>query len=128
VRLLIDENVPRSVANLFVERGHEVIHVRDQLLPGTPDPVVAAVGDSMNAIVVTWNRSDFRSLASRFSTLSGRQLRNLGLIVFRCNEAQGRRRLEQFIDLVEFEYELCQQRNDRRLIVEIGKSYFKVQR
>lgn len=128
MRLLIDENVPRSVVDLFAERGHDVILVRDRLLPGTPDPVVAAIGDEMGAIIVTWNRKDFRALASRYSVSSGRSLRNLGRIIFRCNEAHGRRRLAEFIELIEFEYEQSQSRRDKGLMVEIGESYFRLQR
>lgn len=40
MRLLIDENVPLSVAQFFEQRGHEVIYVRDILPAGTPDPVL----------------------------------------------------------------------------------------
>ena len=37
--LLIDENVPNSVAEFFAERGHHVSYVRDLLPAVTPDPV-----------------------------------------------------------------------------------------
>jgi hypothetical protein len=48
--LLIDENVPDSVTNFFVERGHEVILVREALPAGTADQVVAAVGDRLSEL------------------------------------------------------------------------------
>jgi predicted nuclease of predicted toxin-antitoxin system len=51
--LLIDENVPNSVAKFLADRGHDVRFVRDLLPAGTPDPVVAVVGDRLSAIVVT---------------------------------------------------------------------------
>lgn len=54
--LLIDENVPRSVAELFESRGHAVHFVRDLLPASSPDPVVATVGDRLSLIVVTWDR------------------------------------------------------------------------
>lgn len=128
MRLLIDENVPLSVATFFQRRGHEVIFVRDVLLPGTPDPVVAAIGDQMDAIVVTWNQKDFRELAARAPAGTRRRLRNLGRISFRCNETRGRGRIEQVIDYIEFEYEQCQTRSDPRLIMEIGESFIRIQR
>ena len=62
--LLVDENVPQSVADFFAARGHQVKQVRDILPAGTPDPVIAAVGDQMSAIVVTWDK-DFESLVGR---------------------------------------------------------------
>ena len=64
--LLIDENVPRSVADLFRERGHDVRLVLDLFLPGTPDPVIATIGDRMSALVVTWDK-DFDSLRLRLA-------------------------------------------------------------
>lgn len=128
MRLLIDEDVPRSVADLFQERGHEVILVRDVLLPGTPDPVVAAAGDQMEAIVVTWNQKDFRSLVARAPIGTRQMFRNLGRISFKCNESRGRSRVETVIESIEFEYEQCVKRRDPRLIMEIGESYFRVHR
>lgn len=41
--LLVDENVPASVADFLNARGYEVRLVREHLSAGTPDPVVAAV-------------------------------------------------------------------------------------
>ncbi len=53
--LLIDENVPDSVAAVFREHGRDVRLVRDLLGGATPDHVIAEVGDYLDAIVVTWN-------------------------------------------------------------------------
>jgi predicted nuclease of predicted toxin-antitoxin system len=62
--LLIDENVPNSVAEIFASRGHEVRFVRDLFPAGTPDPVIATIGERLSAIVVTWDR-DFEQLVKR---------------------------------------------------------------
>ena len=43
MRLLIDENVPDSVAQFFASRGHEVLYARDLLPRGTPDQVIAVL-------------------------------------------------------------------------------------
>ncbi|MEA2641644.1 MAG: hypothetical protein QOF51_3038 [Chloroflexota bacterium] len=128
VRMLIlaDENVPDSVAEFFRERGHEVHLVRELFLGGTPDPVIARIGDEMGAIIVTWNHKDFKHLAARIPSGEAARLRNLGRISFRCNEAHGRRRAEELIDLIEFEYAQVQQRHDRRLMIEILESVFRV--
>jgi hypothetical protein len=42
--LLIDENVPNSVAQLFASRGQDVRFARDLFPAGTPDPVIATIG------------------------------------------------------------------------------------
>lgn len=52
-RFLVDENVPASVAEFLVERGHKAAFVRDELTAGAPDPVVAMVAEEMAAIIVT---------------------------------------------------------------------------
>jgi predicted nuclease of predicted toxin-antitoxin system len=119
--LLIDENVPNSVAQLFIERGHDVHFVRDLLPAGTPDPVVAAVGDSLSAIVVTWDR-DFDSIVRRVPAAGRARFRRLGRISFRCNEVRGRPLLEEWITMIELRFAHTQTRSDTRMIVQIQES------
>lgn len=123
--LLIDENVPQSVADLFAERGHEVKFVRDLLPAGTPDPVIAEIGNRLSAIVVTWDR-DFDSLVRRIPTGSRTAFRKLGRISFQCNEARGRMLAEKWIASIEFHYEQARQDQDIRMIVQVQESGFKV--
>jgi predicted nuclease of predicted toxin-antitoxin system len=126
--LLIDENVPDSVAEFFRERGHDVRLVRELLPAGTADPVIATLGDEWGAIVVTWNHKDFKQLAKRVPVGERQRFRNLGRISFRCNEAKGRQRLEELIDFIEFEFASVQKRKDRRLLLEVGDSYLRLNR
>lgn len=128
MRLLIDEDVPQSVADFFRDRGHEVILVRDVLLPGTPDAAIAAIGDEIEAIVVTWNHRDFQRLASRVPMGARQRFRRLGRISFRCRQSRGRVRVGQVIESIEFEYEQSMKQRDTRLIMEIGDNYFRVLR
>ena len=122
--LLIDENVPASVASLFKDRGHDVMLVADLFPAGSPDPVIAAIADRMGAIVVTWDR-DFEQLVRRVPAGNRAQFRRLGRISFRCNEARGRRLLERWIDMVEFHYERAREQPDFRMIVQIQESGVK---
>jgi predicted nuclease of predicted toxin-antitoxin system len=124
---LIDENVPDSVTSFLRDRGHEVRLVREEFPAGTPDPVIAKVGDELAAIVVTWDK-DFRRLAARVPEGSRARLRRLGRISFRCNEANGRRRVEELIEWIEFEFAQVQKRRDNRLLIEIGETSFRVVR
>lgn len=123
--LLIDENVPASVAEFFAARGHAVKFVRDILPAGTPDPVVATIGDKLSAIVVTWDR-DFDKLVSRVPSGNRTAFRRLGRISFRCNEVEGKRLLEKWIDMIEFHYKRSLSDSDFRMIVQIQPSGFKV--
>jgi len=119
--LLIDENVPNSVAEFFLERGHDVRFVRDLFPGGTPDPVIATIGDQLSAIVVTWDR-DFEQLVRRIPEGNRARFRRLGRISFRCNEVRGRELLERWIDLIEFHYHQALAQADFRMIVQIQES------
>jgi len=123
--LLIDENVPESVTDFLRARGHDVRLVREVLPAGTADPILARIGDELEAIVVTWDK-DFRRVISRVPFGSRAAFRRLGRISFRCNEARGRARIEELIEWIEFEYAQVQKRRDKRLIVEIGDNSFRV--
>lgn len=123
--LLIDENVPMSVATFLTERGHDVRHVRDLFPAGTPDPVIASIGDKLAAIVVTWDR-DFDGFAKRIPAGNRTRFRRLGRITFRCNESEGRRQIERWIGHIEFHFASIASDSDARMIVQIQKNGFKI--
>jgi predicted nuclease of predicted toxin-antitoxin system len=124
VLLLIDENVPQSVAEYFAQRSHDVRFVRDLFPAGTPDPVIAAIGDRLSAVVVTWDR-DFDALVSRIPKGNRTAFKNLGRISFRCNEAHGRRLAEKWIRAIELHYDMARQSGDIRMMVVINESGFR---
>ena len=123
--LLIDENVPASVADFLRSRGHDVRFVRDLFPRGTPDPVIAAIGDQMSAIVVTWDR-DFESLVKRIPEGNRAKFRRLGRLSFRCNEAHGRTLIERWIGHVEFHFADVARTGEGRMIVQIQESGIKI--
>ena len=123
--LLIDENVPASVAAFFASRGHEVRYVRELFPAGTPDPVIAAMGDRLAAIVVTWDR-DFESIVKRVPEGNRARFRRLGRISFRCNEAKGRDLLERWIGHLEFHYARASEEPDFRMIVQLQESGIRI--
>jgi predicted nuclease of predicted toxin-antitoxin system len=123
--LLIDENVPNSVAEFLAARGHDVRFVRDLFPAGTPDPVIATIGDRLAAIVVTWDR-DFEDLVKRIPEGNRAKFRRLGRLSFRCNEVRGRQLIEKWIDLVEFHYQQALRHGDFRMIVQIQETALKV--
>lgn len=127
MRFLIDENVPASVTHFLRNRGHDVIHALDLFLPGELDEVIAAVAAQHEAIVVTWNRKDFKKITARRAPAGSREkLRKLGWITFKCKEPDGRRRIETVIDAIEFEHQQALSRHDKRVFVEIHAEFFKV--
>lgn len=124
MRLLIDENVPRSVAEFYGGRGHMVHYVRDLFPNSTPDPVIAKIGDRLSAVVVTWDK-DFRKLANRIPEGNRERFRRLGRISYQCNEVRGLALTERWIETMEFHYDQALKRSDLRMIVQIQESGFK---
>jgi predicted nuclease of predicted toxin-antitoxin system len=123
--LLVDENVPESVAEFLASRGHEVRYVRDVLPAGTPDPVIAAVGDRIGAVVVSWDK-DFEQLVRRIPVGNKTAFRRLGRISFKCAYPNGRRLVEKWIEYIEMHYERACADEDIRMIVEIQENAFKM--
>ena len=122
IPLLIDENVPESVTTFLRERGHDIKYVRELSLAGSPDPIVAAAGDRLEAVVVTFNHRDFKKLAARVAKGGEARLRRLGRINLRCREPKGRQRIEQVIDIIEMEYERANRRRDKRLLIDVTET------
>ncbi len=123
--LLIDENVPRSVGRFLEARGHDVRLVQELFPGGTPDPVIATLGDKLSAIVVSWDR-DFEALVSRIPKGGQSRFRRLGRISFKCNEVRGVALLERWIDYIEFHYERVRSSGEGRMILQIQESGLKM--
>ena len=64
IHLLLDENLSPWVAHQLRIAGHDVVHVRERGLLGSPDHVVVARASDESRILVTANVGDFRRLAS----------------------------------------------------------------
>lgn len=98
-------------------------------MPGEKDEVLAAVADREEAIIVTWNRRDFRKLASRRAPRGTQgKLRRLGCITFRCKEPRGRDRLAANLGLIEFEHKRAQFLSDKRVFIDIYANFVKIHR
>ncbi|MCC7363346.1 MAG: DUF5615 family PIN-like protein [Dehalococcoidia bacterium] len=127
MRLIVDENVPESVAVFLETRGHEVLRVRDHFGRMTPDEFIAWAGDEFEAVVVTLDR-DFKALAARAPAGGRQRFRRLGYISLRCKEPRAPERIGEFIEEIEREHARAQSRRDRRLIVEITESSYRIVR
>jgi hypothetical protein len=124
--LLIDECVPHSVAEVFAARGHVVHLVTDLLGASAADPLIAVAGNRLEAIVVTWNHKDFRSMTARIPQGNVQKFRRLSRISFRVNESRGAERARELVESIEFEYGQARKRGDPRLLMEIMETVFRV--
>lgn len=101
MRLLIDQNVPDSVARFLAERGHDVLLVRETLGRSSPDQLIALTAAFEGIIVVTFDK-DFR----RFQRLLPEVQRTAfasgaGFIHLAMKESRGVHRLRDEIETIE---------------------------
>ena len=105
------------------EAGHEVVLLRQQLAPNSPDPLVAAVSE-MNEAVLVSHDSDFHTLAPR-AGIGRRRFQRLSRIALKCSEPQAAGRIKAAMSLIEHEWKIAQASPDKRIIVEIGISFIR---
>ncbi|MFZ1886726.1 MAG: DUF5615 family PIN-like protein [Candidatus Binataceae bacterium] len=127
MHLLLDHNVPDSVAQVFRERGHIVALLREIMPTDSPDPVVATVGDMDGAILVSCDH-DFDSIAPRILKGMRARFRRLSRIAIRCPEFHAARRIEEAMEFIELEYKTAQSRSDKRMFIEIQTTGLKTNR
>jgi len=128
VRFLLDEDVAREVGEFLAERGHHVFYVGVELVKGSVDPLLAQWVHVNEGIVVTHNYKHFQRLVSRIPEGGRTKFRKASRLTLSCRETQALRRLREFIVDIEAEYDECQNRSDKRMMCELGTSYFKKER
>lgn len=101
MRLLIDQNVPDSVAQYLRERGHEIELVRESLGRASPDQLIAVTAALQGVIVVTFDK-DFK----RFKRLLPEGQRTAfvagaGAVYMAMKESRGVARLRDEIETIE---------------------------
>lgn len=116
--------MPDSVGRVLSEAGHEVILLRKQLAPNSPDPLVAAVSEMNDAVLVSLD-SDFNSLAPRAGVGRAR-FRRLSRIALKCSEPQAAGRIKAALSLIQHEWDYAQKQPDKRIILEIGTSIIRL--
>jgi hypothetical protein len=126
VLLLADENVPQSVVDFLVARGHDVKRVTDLIPAGSPDILVATVAGQMSAVVVTWDR-DFRSFLQIIPAGAKSAISKTSRLCFRCRESHGRDRAEKHIDEIELAHKKAEQ-DDVPVYIEILETGINIRR
>jgi predicted nuclease of predicted toxin-antitoxin system len=118
VVILLDENVPTAVGEVFRAAGYTVLRVGDaRCLPGSPDPVIAESCEQTGDVLVTWNRRDFKALSAGFKRMSW--------IGFKVPENEGAEYATRHLRAIAFHYDECASQG-RRLWIEIQRSGIKV--
>ena len=94
---------------------------------GTEDPIVAKVSQDLEAILLT-DDSDFKTIVKRRSDGQKRRFRKLSRVHLGCKHSQAVRRLTAAISLIEFEYEIAQGRQDKRMILDLKPTIIRTHR
>lgn len=126
LRLFLDESVPRSVGEAFARAGHEVQYLQETMPTGSPDPLVCAVAERNDAVLVAID-GDMRRLAQRRG-IGKRSYRSLSLIKLSCRETMAAKRVSAAMSLIELEWSLGSASRDRRLFIEIGDAFIRTMR
>lgn len=126
LRLFLDEGVPDSVGRCFAKAGHTVIYERDAIAPGSADQLVCAVSEENDAILVALD-GDMRQLAQRRG-VGRRRFRRLSLIKLSCRETKAEERVNAAMSLIEHEWQVGSQSQDRRIFIDIDKSVIRTHR
>jgi predicted nuclease of predicted toxin-antitoxin system len=116
--------VPQAVGLVLRAANHEVIFLRQELAPNSPDPLVAAVSEMNHAILVSLD-SDFKQLAPR-AGIGRRRFQRLSRIALKCNEPQAASRIGAALSLIQHEWNHAQQQSDKRMIIEIGNHHIRI--
>jgi predicted nuclease of predicted toxin-antitoxin system len=124
MHMLLDHNVPDSVAVVFREFGHTVYLVREILPTDSPDPLIAAVADRDGYILVSCDK-DFDKIAPRIPIGSKTRFRKLNRISLDCSEAQAAKRVRATMRYIELAFTTTQLEGKRLRIV-IQNAGFKI--
>ncbi len=123
LKFFIDQCVPDSAGRALADEGHEVVFLREKIATSTPDPLVAAVAEANDAILVSLD-ADFRQLARRYG-VARRRFRNLSLIKLSCRESRAADRLREAMTLIYHEWQYLGAQRDRRLFLDIGDNVIR---
>jgi predicted nuclease of predicted toxin-antitoxin system len=122
---MLDENVPQDVADMLIEQGHKAEFIREYVVPGAPDQVVATASEELEAILVSFD-GDFETIAPRIPKGQRARFRKLSRVWLRCGEPQAAGRFLKAIDFVEREYAAITPTTPMR--VQIGKGFLRTDR
>lgn len=126
LKFFLDEGVPDSVGRTLKAAGHDVLYLRLNLAPGSPDDLVCTVSEVHEAILVALD-SDMKKLARRHG-VGSRRYRRLSLLKLSCRETRAAARVQAALSLIEHEWTYSASNSDRRIFIEIGNEFIRTGR
>jgi hypothetical protein len=128
VRFLLDEDVPRPVGVFLEARGHTVHYVEEALVKQSADELLASWADVNEGVIITFNHKHFKRLVSRVPAGGRERFRRASRISLTCDQTKALKRITAHIESIEWEFDQCQRRSDKRMMCEIGDTRFVTNR
>lgn len=128
IPFLTDEDVPDSVGAVLLDRGHVVRRVRDEMVTGSADAVVAAAARESGFVLVTHNYKDFRKLARDHLHSTNAKVDSLCRVELECGQPQAAARVRDEIDLIEREFARRDPQAKAGVRISITRTGFRVVR
>lgn len=100
---------------------------REHFLPQTADRVIARAASERRAVVVTWNRRHFKSLAKRRRKDGTLSYPGMSVIAFRCSHTEGLSRIQRLIEEVEAVHAIRVDDLKDRMVVEITQTVLRIE-
>jgi predicted nuclease of predicted toxin-antitoxin system len=127
MRFMLDENVAVSVSKVFKNQGYDCEFIRNLVPAGSVDPLVAYVSEDHGAILVSHD-GDFQNIAPRIPNGQKKRFSKLSRIWLCLDETQTASRVSAVFDFIKFEFNIAQTKQDKRMILKIGKSFIRSER
>ena len=116
-RVLLDENVPKTVGDVFASAGHKVIWHKDVLRPGAVDDLVAAAAMIEDAILVSIDR-DMKQRTGHYGRIA-QAFAKLHLISIGCPEPHAAARIREAMTFLSCEWCYQLAKPSRRMFVQV---------
>lgn len=126
ILFVTDEHIPTDAVQSLIDRGHDARRSISVVGMGAADPVIAAWADAHGAIVMTRDKW-FREAISRRPGKRNRYPA-AGRLLLVCDEWEIVDRLAKHIIAIEREHEAAQASDDSRVILEITRIHFTIER
>lgn len=99
-----------------------------------PDDVIAKLAQQISleaqapVVLITWNHVHFVNLIARRPPHNNLRFRALGRLSITCRRPAAVKRLTETIADIEHEYAVCQERDDKRLIMTLTEISLNIER
>ena len=122
-----DEDVADSVGDAILAAGHKLARLREVMVRGSADPVVATACRESGLVLVTHNYRDFRRISHDLEVTRGRfdRLHRIELI---CSQTIAADRFRKELPLIEHEWNNHPADADFGIRIVIGDKIVRVDR